>query len=235
MEFVIIFFTSLLSAAVLFLLTKLMGNKQISQLNMFDYVTGITIGSIAAEMAVNLDNTFFYSFEAMLIYGGLAVIITEISSKKIGARKLLVGYPILLYDNGVFYRENFKRAKLDISDFLTLCRSSGYFNMNQIQTAVVEYNGTVSFLPSARFSPPTADDLSLSPKQESLVANVIFDGVVSYQALKELGKDEKWLQKRIKEQGYKSEKEIFLGNCDRDGNLSVYPISNEKTTLKILE
>ena len=69
MEFVIIFFTSLLSAAVLFLLTKLMGNKQISQLNMFDYVTGITIGSIAAEMAVNLDNTFFTALRLCLFTG----------------------------------------------------------------------------------------------------------------------------------------------------------------------
>lgn len=235
MEFLVVLLTSVLSVVVLFALTKLMGNKQISQLNMFDYITGITIGSIAAEMAVNLDETFFYSFEAMIIYGILAVIITKISAKKIGARKFLVGYPILLYDNGVFYRENFKRSKIDISDFLTLCRSQGYFNLNQIQTAIIEYNGMISFLPSAKFSPPTADDLNLSPKQENLLASVIFDGHIIYDSLKSIGRNEKWLENQISAQGYKSKDEIYLGLCDRDGNLALYPINNEKKTLKILE
>lgn len=234
-EFFYSFLTSVFSALVLFILTKLMGNKQISQLNMFDYITGITIGSIAAEMATNPDETFFFSLEAMLVYGGLAVLITLLSAKKMGARKLLVGYPILLYDNGVFYRENFKRAKIDVSDFLTLCRTKGYFNMNQIETAVIEYNGTVSFLPSALFSPPTASDMSLSPKQERLSASVIFDGKVIYEALAQIGKNGKWLEKQIASQGYKSEKEIFLGLCDADGNLSLYPVNNEKKPLKILE
>ncbi len=235
MEFFIVLLTSVFSVALLFLLTKFMGNKQISQLNMFDYITGITIGSIAAEMAINLDETFLYSLEAMIIYGLLAILITKITAKKIGARRLLAGYPILLFDNGIFYRENFRRAKVDISDFLTLCRSQGYFNLNQIQTAVIEYNGTISFLPSAKFSPPTADDLNLSPKQEKLLANVIFDGEIMPEALKNSGKNEKWLEKQLSSQGYKSEKEIFLGLCDEDGNLALYPSSDKKKTLKILE
>ena len=117
------------SAAVLFILTKIMGNKQISQLNLFDYIVGITIGSIAAETAINLDEDFLYSLEAMIIYGVLALIITVLSAKKPTARKILVGYPVILFDNGVFYRENLKRAKVDICDFLTLARRQGYFDL----------------------------------------------------------------------------------------------------------
>lgn len=234
-EFFNIFLTSLVSAAALFILTKIMGNKQISQLNLFDYIVGITIGSIAAETAINLDEDFLYSLEAMIIYGALALIITVLSAKKPTARKILVGYPVILFDNGVFYRENMKRAKVDICDFLTLARSQGYFDLKDIKTAVIEYNGTVSFLPTAKYAPPSAEDLGLEPSQQELVANVIFDGEIMKDALKAVGKDEKWLAKNISAQGYKKADEIFLGTCDRDGNLALYPLSKEKRTVRILE
>ena len=88
---------------------------------------------------------------------------------------------------------------------------------------------------TAKYAPPSAEELGLEPSQQELVANVIFDGEIMKDALKAVGKDEKWLAKNISAQGYKKTDEIFLGTCDRDGNLALYPLSKEKRAVRILE
>lgn len=151
-ELLTIVIVSVVSVVALFVLTKLMGNKQISQMSMFDYVIGISIGSIAAEMATELEQPA-YPLLAMVVYALIAFGISVWSSKSLSFRKLTTGKPILLLDNGVIYRDNMKKARLDLSDFLTLCRAAGYFDLADIRTAIFEHNGTVSFLPMAEKRP----------------------------------------------------------------------------------
>ena len=129
--------TSLISLAALFLLTKLMGNKQVSQMNLFDYIVGITIGSIAAEMATELD-TPENSLLAMVIYAVVAVIISLLTNKSLAARRIMTGKPLILMDGGVIYRDNLKKAKMDLGEFLMYCRIGGYFDLSQIQTALLD-------------------------------------------------------------------------------------------------
>ena len=148
MDLVQVAVTSLVSLAAMFLLTKLMGNKQVSQMNLFDYVIGITVGSIAAEMATELD-TPENSLVAMVVYAVAAVCISLWTNKSLGARRIITGKPLILMDGGVIYRENLKKAKMDLGDFLMYCRIGGYFDLGQIQTALLEHNGTVTFLPDA--------------------------------------------------------------------------------------
>ena len=124
-----VFFTSVGSIIVLFLLTKLIGNKQVSQLNMFDYINGITIGSIAAEMATSLETDFLMPLLAMVIYGLTAFGLSYIAGKSVRARRLINGRSIILYDNGKLYFDNFKKSKLDINEFLIQCRIAGYFDL----------------------------------------------------------------------------------------------------------
>ncbi|MBD5148289.1 MAG: DUF421 domain-containing protein, partial [Oscillibacter sp.] len=138
--------TTLLSLVVLFLLTKLMGTKQVSQMTMFDYVTGITIGSAAAELATELEEPV-KPLTAIIVYGLAAVVISLLTNKSLKARALITGKPLVLLENGVIYRENLKKARIDISEFLTYCRIGGWFDLSQLQTAVFEPNGTLSFLP----------------------------------------------------------------------------------------
>ena len=83
----------------LFLLTKLMGNKQVSQLSMFDYIIGISIGSIAAEFATELENPE-HSLTAMLVYGGSAYLVSIVTGKSTRLRKLIIGRPLILFDKG---------------------------------------------------------------------------------------------------------------------------------------
>ena len=138
MEFLKVVLTALLSAAALFLTAKIMGHKQMSQLDFFDYITGITIGSIAAELATELEEPW-KPLIAMIVYGVLAFGLSVISSKFPRIRKFINGTPTIVMNNGKLYRKNMKKAKLDLSEFMVMCRQEGYFNLNDIQTAVFEY------------------------------------------------------------------------------------------------
>ena len=219
--------TAFVSLVILFLLTKLMGNKQVSQMNMFDYIVGITIGSIAAEMATELESPL-HPAVAMVVYALLAVVITWITAKSLTARRLLTGKPLILMDNGVIYRDNLKRAKMDLSEFLMYCRIGGYFDLKQIQTALLEHNGTVTFLPAAMQRPATPADFSLQPNQEQMQTPVILDGYVLSENLKKIGKDHIWLERQMHDKGYHEASEVLLALWDGSSQLSLYSMKTKK-------
>ena len=224
MDLIKVAILSVVSLAVLMLLTKLMGNKQVSQLSIFDYIIGISIGSIAAELATDLENPM-RSFLAMIIYGLIAYLVSLVTGKSIKARKVIIGRPLILYDNGKLYRKNFSKARIDISDFLMQCRNKGYFDLSEIQTAVFEYNGGVSILPAEGTRPLTPSDVKLDPTQKRVLINVILDGHINPENLKMTGNNDIWLEKQLHGQGFHSAEEIFLGTVDTaDNTLSLYPI-----------
>ena len=221
MEILKVILTSILSVAALFVIAKIMGHKQMSQLDFFDYITGITIGSIAAELATELEKPW-KPLIAMVVYGVITVVLTLITSKVPKARKFINGTPTIIMNNGKLYRKNMKKAKLDLTEFMVLCRQEGYFNLDDIQTAVFEYNGRLTVLPKSNKRPANSDDLKLSPSPEYISTEVIMDGRVLEENLKRMGLDHIWLEKQIKEQGYKNAKEILLATCDENKQLTFF-------------
>ena len=183
MDYLKIILSSLLSLAALFLSAKVIGNKQMSQLNMFDYINGITIGSIAADMAIDAENNILFPIIAITIYTLINVLISYISSKSIRARKFLNGQQIILMDKGKLLYDNFKTAKIDLDEFLTQCRINGCFNICDVDSAILEQNGMISFLMRSDAKPLTPHDMSLEPNQEKLFHCVISDGKIIEDAL----------------------------------------------------
>lgn len=221
MEPLKVILTVLLSAVTLFILAKLMGHKQIVQLDLFDYITGITIGSIAAELATELEKPI-KPLIAMIVYGLIAVCLSILTSKFPRIRKYINGTPTILMNDGKLYRKNMKKARLDLSEFLVLCRQSGYFDLSAIQTAIFEYNGQLTILPTSGQRPATPDDLSLTPPPACVFTEVIMDGRIMGENLHRKGLNEQWLQKQLELQGYRSAKEVYLGLCDQNNQLSLY-------------
>lgn len=221
MRFLVLCLTSLGSFGALFLIAKLIGHKQIAQLDFFDYITGITVGSIAAEMATELEEPW-KPLVAMLLYGGVTVLLSILSNRLPRARKYLNGTPTILMDRGKLYRENLKKAKLDLSEFMVMCRQQGYFDLTSIQTAVFEYNGKLTILPVSSQRPVTPNDMNLSPKQEQLFTELIMDGRILEDNLKRMGLNLTWLEKQLKERRIHSAKDVFLAVCDPDLNLVLF-------------
>lgn len=221
MSFLILCLTALGSFGALFLSAKLIGHKQIAQLDFFDYITGITIGSIAAEMATDLEAPW-KSLTAMLIYGGVTVLLSVVSNRFPRTRKYLNGTPTILMDHGKLYRENLKKAKLDLSEFMVICRQQGYFDLSNIQTAVFEYNGKLTILPVSSQRPATPNDLNLAPEQELLFTELIMDGRILEDNLKRMGLDLAWLTKQLEQSHIHSAEDVFLALCDRNLKFVLY-------------
>lgn len=226
MEVLNVILASLFSAAALFLIAKIIGHKQVAQLEFFDYITGITIGSIAAELATTLDKPWWKPTIAMLVFGAVAVCLSLLTRILPRTRKFINGTPTIVLNNGKLYRENMKKAKLELSEFLLLCRQEGYFNLNDIQTAVFEYNGKLSILPVSNKRPLNPEDMKLAPKPEHIGTEIIMDGKILGENLKRKGLSVEWLKKEIENHGYKHAKEIFLGICYDNNELTLFPIKN---------
>lgn len=223
MDIIKVILTALLSVTALFIITKIMGHKQVAQLDFFDYVSGITIGSIGAEMATELEEPY-KPLIALTIYGLTSLLLNLIAHNFPKTRKYINGAPTILMNDGKLYRKNLKEAKLDLSEFMLLCREQGYFDLMEIQTAVFEHNGKLSILPKAANRPATPENLKIPAKATHIGVEVIMDGRVLGDNVSRSGKDEKWLLEELKAYGYKNAKEIFLGVYHPEKEtLTLYP------------
>ncbi len=210
------------SIVFLFILTKIMGAKQISQLTFFDYIIGISIGSIVGILAVDRDIHYIHPLVSMTAYALTDVLISAIARKSIMARRIFTGTPTIVIYNGKIIKQSIKKLHYDLNELLSMCRIKGFYNIADIHCAIIETNGDLSVLPITQRRPVQPADLNLSPAQESVVANVIIDGKIMTKNLKGIGRNEQWLTKRLKEQGYGDPKEVLLATCDDNGALSVY-------------
>ena len=221
MEVLKVIFTALLSVAALFVVTKVMGHKQVAQLDFFDYVSGITIGSIGAELATELEEPH-KPLIALVIYGVVSIVLNLVAHKFPRTRKYINGTPTILMDNGTFYRANFKKAKLDLSEFMLLCRQCGYFNLDEIQTAVFEHDGRLSVLPTSKSRSLTPNDLSIEPAQAEIGTELIMDGRIMGENLERIGRDIAWLEGELKRHKQGKIHDIYL---------AVYHPESEKITV----
>ena len=139
MDIIKVILTSLLSVAALFIIAKIMGHKQVAQLDFFDYVSGITIGLIGAELATELEEPY-KPLIALAVYGLASLLLNLLAHKFSKTRKYINGTPTILMSDGKLYRRNLKQAKLDLSEFMLLCREQGFFDLDEIGTAVFEHN-----------------------------------------------------------------------------------------------
>ncbi len=236
MNFVRILVSSFTSMVALFVMTKIMGNREMSQLSMFDYVSSIALGSIAGEMAVMSTDSIWEPLIAMAIYSVSAMFISYMTCKSIKLRRFFEGQPLILYQDGKIYDKNLLKAKLDLEEFMASCRLSGYYDLEEIHTIFLETNGTISILPKSKNRPATPEDLNLNPEQSMPMASIILDGKIMSNNLKTTGKNEQWLDKQLKSQGIKDISEVFLATYDfSKEKINVYKKLNKKMTDDIFE
>ena len=218
----------------LFLVIKALGKKQISELNIFDYIIGLSLGNIAAEMTVNDDISIIEGLISMSVYGIFKLFVSFITEKSIYARRLITGEPVIIMENGKISREQLKKCKIDINDLLQDARESGYFNISEINYAIMEPSGKISFLPKNKFHPITPNDMKIKIDKGGITANLILDGSIMEDNIKTIGHDKKWLIDRLKKEGYDNPEDLLLVVCDYKENLSIYK-KDEKIDYKVLE
>lgn len=234
MEVLDVVIRALISLVTLFLVTKMLGKKQVSQLSLFDYVIGISIGNFAAEMTINVDSQFLNGIVAVIVFGLIAYLISIATMKSIVLRRYFMGIPTILIQHGKLVKANLKKVKFDINDLLEECRGNGYFDISEIEYAIMEANGKLSILPNGENKPITIKDMTLKPPKQGLCANVVIDGKVMHNTLKNLNKTEDWLLRELHNRG-KNIEDILLATYDVNEKLSIYENKLKDEILDILE
>ena len=221
MGFLSVIILSTVSFLVLFILSKIMGYRAISELSFFDYVVGITIGNVAAEMATNVDMEWWKGVTVMVIYALFNVLFSILSQKSLYARQVISGTPIVLIYKGKLIKKNMKKARIDLNELLSSARVAGYFNIADIEYAIMETKGSISFMPVPQKRPLNPKDFNFAPESEGLTVNVIMDGKIIDDDLKDAGITRKDLIRRVKQQN-RDVKNIFLGVIDSNGVLTLF-------------
>lgn len=221
MDFFNIIILGMVSFIVLFILSKIMGYRAISELSFFDYVVGITIGSIAAEMSTNIDMEWWKGVTAMAVYAILDLVFSFLSQKSSAARQIITGNPIILIYKGKIYKKNLRKARIELNDLLTSSRMAGYFNIADIDYAIMETTGKISFMPVPLKRPLNPKDFNFAPQSEGLTVNVIMDGKIMEDDLADAKIDKNDLIRRVKQQD-KEVKNVFLGVMDSNGVLTLF-------------
>ncbi|MGZ0050268.1 DUF421 domain-containing protein [Brevibacillus gelatini] len=209
---------SLGALAYLFILTKIIGKRQIKQLTLIEYIVGITIGSIAAFMATEMDGPIAHSLIAMGVFAIVPVLMEWLTLKSKVLRDFFEGKSTILIKEGKILEDNLKKERLTAEDLLEQLRLKNVFRVADVEFAMMETNGELSVLLKSEKQPVTPQQLELtvSPAEESQV--VIMDGVIMDEPLATAGYNRRWVRTQLQKAGVALEN-VFLGQVDKSGEL----------------
>ncbi len=228
MDLLQVIYRGIISLIILFLVTKMLGKKQVSEMGVFDYVIGISIGNFAAEMTINFEANEVNGVFAVFLFGVFAYLVSYLSIKSITLRRFFMGKPTIIINKGKISKLNMKKANIDLNEVQEEARINGYFDLKEIEYAVLETNGHISFLPYSKYKPVTNQDMGIEGKSSGLCANVIIDGNIMQHNLSNLGLNIDWLKHNLEVLGFKDIKKIFLCTIDSNKKISIFEKNNVK-------
>ena len=222
---------SCVSVIVLFILTRLMGKKQISQLTFFDYVVGITIGSIAAQLSIDSQISYINGITSLIVWSLFAIIFSYLSLKSKIISNLLNGTPTIIIQNGVLMEREMRKCKFTIDDISEELRLNGVFDVDY---AILETSGRISVLLKPQKQQPTIGNLNIVIPPKGLTANLILEGKLQSQNLKMIDVDEIWLQNELKKQGINSYSEVLFACANKSKQLYLVPRDKDIKPFNVL-
>ncbi len=216
--------TTLIRTAIgfvlLLLLTRIIGNKQLGQLNVFTYISGIAIGNMAGDMIIHRDVTLPDAIGGMVIWGIFTLAVEFISLKSTKARVLLDGEPKIVIKKGQIEYETLRRERLNLDDLTMLLRTNEVFSVQDVEYAILEPNGELSVMKKAERENVTRKDMNIVPAPIlGIPSEIIADGKVVEQNLAELGLTRKSLDEKLKQAGVKNPSEVLYAELDSSGAL----------------
>ncbi|QWG47369.1 DUF421 domain-containing protein [Bacillus mycoides] len=225
-EWTLVILRSVFILIILFAITKWLGKRQISQLSFFEYIAGMTIGDIAAQVSTGLDSKFFHGVFAILIFAVVPFFTGILSLKNKTARDFFEGKSTVLIKDGKVLEDNLKKEKYTSDELLELLRGKSAFNIADVEFAVLEPSGELNVLLKKDRQPLTAKDVGLKVPNEKEPQTVIMDGNVLDEPLSSSGHNRAWLHSELEKLGVVIEN-VFLGQVDSYGQLTI-DIYNDK-------
>lgn len=220
-EGLVVFVRAIIGYFSLLIFARILGKEQISQLTFFDYILGITIGSISAELTVDLSSRSWPHFVGLFTWVALGYLMELISLKWRYAAKYIEGEPAIVIMNGMILENVLRKMKYRVSDILELLRDKGVFDLNEVDFAIIEPNGSLSVLKKAECLPLTPKDMNIQVSAAGISTELIYDGIIIEENLRQMNKDKKWLMNELKKHGIHHASEAFLVTLNDAGSLYV--------------
>ncbi|MDR7240941.1 DUF421 domain-containing protein [Priestia megaterium] len=219
-DWLIVVLRSLLFLVVLFAITKWLGKKQISELSFFEYVTGITIGNIGAEMATGIEKSIANGILSIVTFAAVPFLAGIISLKNKPFRDFIEGKGTVFIKDGKIMEENLKKEKYTIDELLDLLRKKSVYQAADVEFAVLEATGDLNVLLKKENRPLTAKDLGIAVAPSKEPQTVIMDGEILDEPLSTIGQSRRWLHTELEKLEVTIEN-VFLGQVDSYGQLTV--------------
>ncbi|MRG87102.1 DUF421 domain-containing protein [Salinibacillus xinjiangensis] len=223
MDFFALTIDSLVGFFALFVLTKILGKSQITQITAFDFIAALVLGELVGNALFDDKAGVLAIIYAVFLWGFLIYGTEFITQKIASSRELLEGKPSIVIRNGKLQRDAMKKAKLDLNQLQHLLRSKDTFSIQEVEFAVFETDGTISVLKKSLKQGPTREDLNAKPERVVLPYSVIIDGEIVLDNLQEAQLTEDWLRNELKKQEVNDPTQIFYAEWDEVGGLYVQP------------
>lgn len=220
-EALVVFVRGIIAFATLLIFTRIIGKQQVSQLTFFDYILGITIGSIAASLTTDLSSRAWPHWVGLATWSGAVLLIQWITMRSRLLSKYINGEPVVLIMNGKIMEGALRKIRYTMDELLEQLRHQKIFDMGVIEFAILETNGQLSVLKKSQYESVTPNDLNIPTKYKGISTELIYDGVIIEENLRRVNLDPVWLENQLKSLNIKSPGEVFMATLDAQGKLFV--------------
>lgn len=211
-------------------LTRSVGTKLISQMNFFDFIMGVSMGSIVANAIIDKESASLSATITLILFTILTIATGYLNIKSFRIRKIINSEPVTLVENGTIVEENIKKIKLTINELMMKLREKSAFSLADVEFAIMETDGKVSVLIKPDKKPLTPCDMKIQTTSVGLQKDIIIDGNIMEENLRSAGLDKKWLKSQLNNQRIKDVSEIFYAGIDNTKKLYISKNTNNKET-----
>lgn len=212
----------------LFIITKIIGKRQISQITPFDFISAIVLGELLGNAIYDENIGLIHIVSTLLLWGILMITVEMITQKSLKSRGLLEGNPSIVIRNGMIDRNELRKNRIDINELQNLLRQKDVFSVREVEYGILEADGKISVLKKSKYCHPTLVDLSLPQKPTHLSVTLISDGEILLDNLNSIGFDRVWLENQLHMHGYNDVKQVFYAEWKEDEGIHIVPLQHDK-------
>lgn len=220
-EGLVVFVRGIIAFFSLLIFARVLGKKQISQLTLFDYILGITIGSMAASITTDLSSCAWPHWVGLLTWVAAGLGIDLLTTKSRYAAKCIEGEPTIIIMNGKILENNMRKLRYNATNLLQQLRTKDIFDLSEVHYAILEANGELTVLKKPELQTLTPKDMNISVPNTGIGIELIYDGIVVDLNLKQINRDRKWLKAQLQSHGIKDPSEVFLATYEASGSLYI--------------
>lgn len=208
---------------VVLIVVRIMGKRELGQLQPFEFVVAILIADLVSVPMSNTGVPIFYGIVPVITLLVAHLIISQISLKNLKFRNMISGKPTIVISNGIIDELALRNQRYNLDDLLEQLREKSVFNIEDIEFAILETSGRLSIIKKEDKRAPKLEDLNITSEDSFIPKNIIMDGEIIEEELKQSGMTILELNDMLKRMGYQSSREIFICTVKKDKQLYLQP------------